>query len=318
LKEHKEKINALESRISGAKLSYNEALKNLEQISDEIHRMRQERVACREMAHSQTDEDDFLGESRANRIDTNDEYYNFPPKLTTKSSPIRVKSMNQNECPHLLREIELKTATGNYMSTVPTPTNQQPPDPATDEIEQWTEIRLSHSNSSSSQHSAMVTPTLESDTTSLSSDSFASSDSDRNRPHKIVKVTRKVIKNSGEPGDDASTADDKKKSEGLTGWISKSKVQSSNSRRQSFDMLIGDTGDRVKDVFAQGMQRIGKTLERRNSESEIAVTESSNDFFSFSRNDKDGLSDEQVENLLLDQECAEMIQNQGLNISKMN
>jgi flagellar hook-basal body complex protein FliE len=125
----------------------------------------------------------------------------------------------------------------------------------------------------------MITPTLESDTTSLSSDSCASTESENNRHgSKIVNITRKTIK------DDDGTEEngEKKKSEGLSNWITKSNVKSNGSRRQSFDMLIGDTGDRVKDVFTQSIQRIGKTLERRNSESEIASTEST-DFFSFSR-----------------------------------
>jgi hypothetical protein len=75
---------------------------------------------------NQDDEDDFLGESRVartNHIDTSDEYYNFPPKLTVKSSPIRVKNIGQNDCPHLLKEIDFKTTSNNYIPSVPTSTN---------------------------------------------------------------------------------------------------------------------------------------------------------------------------------------------------
>ena len=82
------------------------------------------------------------------------------------------------------------------------------------------------------------------------------------------------------------------------------------ARRQSLDIII-DTSDRVKDAFAQGIQRIGKTFERRSSESELPNTET-NEFFLFSRSDfKDGLSDEQIENLLLDNQddCTEIFQN---------
>jgi hypothetical protein len=80
------------------------------------------------------------------------------------------------------------------------------------------------------------------------------------------------------------------------------------SRRQSLDIII-DTSDRVKDAFTQGIQRIGKTFERRSSESELPTTET-NDFFLFGRPDyKDGLSDEQIENLFeIDQDCKEMFQ----------
>lgn len=72
--------------------------------------------------------------------------------------------------------------------------------------------------------------------------------------------------------------------EGLSTWITKSNLKSS-SRRQSLDILF-DAGDRVKDAFATGFQKVGKSLERRNSESEVASESSStstSDFFSFGR-----------------------------------
>lgn len=72
-----------------------------------------------------------------------------------------------------------------------------------------------------------------------------------------------------------------KDDETLSTWITKSSGLKSSGRRQSLDLLI-DASDRVKDVFASGFQKVGKTLERRNSESEMCTTEST-DFFSFSR-----------------------------------
>lgn len=103
---------------------------------------------------------------------------------------------------------------------------------------------------------------------------------------------------------------------------------SSGGRRQSLD-IISDTSDRVKDAFTQGIQRIGRSLERRNSESEVARDGDSagvnggssgtgSDFFLFQRSSdpaRDGLSDEQVENLLLDQDCSDLFQN-VVNLSK--
>lgn len=67
--------------------------------------------------------------------------------------------------------------------------------------------------------------------------------------------------------------------DGLSTWITKSNLKTSG-RRQSLDILI-DAGDRVKDVFTTGFQKVGKSLERRNSESEVSIE--SNDFFMFSR-----------------------------------
>lgn len=119
-----------------------------------------------------------------------------------------------------------------------------------------------------------------------------------------------------------STTGENNKKEGLSSWLSKSGNLKSSGRRQSLDLLI-DAGDKVKDVFTSSF--FGKTLERRNSESEIPHTEqqqpTSSEFFSFrlvvelqdeewiliwllnSRSEaKEGLSDEQVLNLELDKE----------------
>lgn len=148
-----------------------------------------------------------------------------------------------------------------------------------------------------------------------------------------------------------------KRTEGITGWLTGRSIgrsasisvtgcapsslkeatsanandaSGSSGRRQSLDIII-DTGDRVKDVFTQGIQRIGRTLERRNSESEVArdgdggpgsdsggggIPALGSDFFLFQRSSdsaRDGLSDEQVENLLLGQ--ADLFQN-VVNMSK--
>lgn len=161
---------------------------------------------------------------------------------------------------------------------------------------------------------------------------------------------------------DDSANQNLRKSEGITGWITSRSVGRSASismsacsptgpapsivkdtastgsgsgRRQSLDIII-DTSDRVKDAFTQGIQRIGRSLERRNSESEVARDGDSvgvnggsgsatgngsgtgSDFFLFQRSSdpaRDGLSDEQVENLLLDQDCSDLFQN-VVNLSK--
>lgn len=134
-----------------------------------------------------------------------------------------------------------------------------------DDIEQWTEIRLSNSESSSSgysQHSHIddKTPTT-TENSSLSSHGGHS------------KVTCTTILNL----DDNLTV--RKDDENFTNWITKSNAKNS-SRRQSLDILI-DASDKVKDVFTLSFQKVGKSLERRNSESE--VSSDSTDFFSFSR-----------------------------------
>lgn len=131
-------------------------------------------------------------------------------------------------------------------------------------MEQWTEIRLSNSESTSSgysQHSHIDDKTTTTENSSLSSVGGNS------------KVTCTTIFSM----DDNITV--RKEDENLSKWITKSNAKNS-SRRQSLDILI-DASDKVKDVFTLSFQKVGKSLERRNSESE--VSSDSSDFFSFSR-----------------------------------
>lgn len=111
--------------------------------------------------------------------------------------------------------------------------------------------------------------------------------------------------NNGQYSGSTTTTTGDNKKEGLSSWLSKSGNLKSSGRRQSLDLLI-DASDKVKDVFTSSFSKVGKTLERRNSESEIPHTEqqqpTSSDFFSFRSEAREGLSDEQVLNLELDKE----------------
>lgn len=140
-------------------------------------------------------------------------------------------------------------------------------------IEQWTEIRLSPSESSSSGYSnASINGTgHNADDATQADDSSSSSNSECDR-----KVTCTTVFQA----DDGGGGD---KREGLSSWLSKSGSLKSTGRRQSLDLLI-DAGDRVKDVFTNiSFTKVGKQMERRNSESEIPVSEQkgTSDFFSF-------------------------------------
>uniref|UniRef100_A0A182K131 SH3 domain-binding protein 5 n=1 Tax=Anopheles christyi TaxID=43041 RepID=A0A182K131_9DIPT len=357
LLEQKQKVVELETKVAESKLRYNEALSNLERISEEIHRQRKARA-------NSLDEDGggsgsstssavpgvasgrpagkmlasmHLPFSQPARIDSADEYLEFPAKLSIKASPIKQKYLDKLDCPHLLKDFARKTSpsaesdSDNYQFS-PNPTIDDITNMSSEDIEQWTEIRLSNSNSSSSgysQHNSLVledAPTPQDETTDSSSEDSP-------------KAKTRIIKMEMYAPEGGMS----RRTDGIAGWIAKtgssvvgsglstvaagnvnaagasasSSSFASNGRRQSLDIII-DTGDRVKDVFAQGIQRIGKTLERRNSESEVAREESAgSDFFLFQRADpaKDGLSDEQVENLLLDQDCTDIFQN-VVNISK--
>ncbi|XP_058063216.1 uncharacterized protein LOC131213234 isoform X1 [Anopheles bellator] len=350
LLEQKQKVVELEAKVAVSKLRYNEALTNLERISEEIHQQRKARANSMDEDGSCSSTSSATANHRgkmlamhlpfnkspsAAKIECSDEYMELPAKLTIKASPIKQKYLDKLDCPHLLKDFARKTSpnaesdSDNYQFS-PNPTIDDITNMSSEDIEQWTEIRLSNSNSSSSgysQHNSLVleeAPTPQDETTDSSSDDSP-------------KAKARIIKMETYVPDDGMTVP--RKREGLTGWITKtggsistssaavaaavtggaasSSAVSVGGRRQSLDIII-DTGDRVKDAFTQGIQRIGKTLERRNSESEVPGDETvGSDFFLFQRSDpaKDGLSDEQVENLLLDQDCSDIFQN-VVNISK--
>ncbi|XP_053949637.1 SH3 domain-binding protein 5-like isoform X2 [Anastrepha ludens] len=357
LKAQKQKINELEGRVTTAKMTYNEALKNLEQISEDIHRQRQvqrdllndtllpELCAATNATATVENYQHFPCD-----IDTTDEYLQLPAKLSAQSSPVRQRRFDEHECPHLLQNFptlnlreklgsgggmhksastsatgdsffghtplhgpyEVKSSGGSSggggsgsAHDASSSTNADADD--NDDIEQWTEIRLSHSESTSSSYSNQ---SLLHDQPGAAEDaqSHHSSSSSSDEPKR--KVTCTTIFHD----------DQLNKKQSLSQWLSRSNSLKMSGRRQSLDLLI-DAGDKVKDVFSFGFQKVGKTLERRNSESEMNAenadnasgannasttsgggkTTSAGDFFLFSRSSepKELLSDEQVENLLL-------------------
>lgn len=291
----------MESKVSEAKLTYNEALKNLEQISEEIHRQRQQQknlmnfdtIATTTAQDAMSCETTTATAQMQNYnhfpcvIDSTDEYLEMPEKLSTNSSPVRQRRRDEHDCPHLLQDFEAvltfperripKSASTSASDSLIAQAQLHGPyelkpniagvanscdasssganDP--DDIEQWTEIRLSHSESTSSSYSnqsllnddGSINPAAD-DTRSHSSSS--SSDEPRR------KVTCTTI----------FQEDQINKKQGLSQWLSRSNSFKASGRRQSLDLLI-DAGDKVKDVFSFGFQRVGKTLERRNSESEM-------------------------------------------------
>ncbi|XP_037820601.1 dentin sialophosphoprotein isoform X3 [Lucilia sericata] len=386
LKAQKEKINSLENRVAEAKMTYNEALKNLEQISEEIHRQRQQKQANLlnyetmlkqvEVENASSNYSSPMGSGTSYTqfpcdIDTADEYLEMPDKLSTNSSPVRQRHPDEHECPHLLHDFdtvltfpqkiasgmhksastsntsdnlfaqaqmhgpyEIKSSTGSGQNL----TNDNSSSTGKggsgsggggggrsgigesddNDIEQWTEIRLSHSESTSSSYSNQSLLHDHADGQAEDAQSHHSSSSSSDEPKR--KVTCTTIFQEEQLG----------KKQSLAQWLSRSNSLKVSGRRQSLDLLI-DASDKVKDVFSFGFQKVGRSLERRNSESEMnsecsngstnvaiggsvmgsssggggantstSSTSSASDFLFFSRSEpKELLSDEQVENLLL-------------------
>ncbi|XP_011212597.2 SH3 domain-binding protein 5 isoform X1 [Bactrocera dorsalis] len=361
LKAQKQKINELEGRVTEAKMTYNEALKNLEQISEDIHRQRQEQrdllndtllpqlCAVNNAAATAQSYQHFPREE----LDAAEEYLQLPAKLSTQSSPVHQRRFDEHECPHLLQDFptlnlreKLSTSGGMHKSASTSATGDSlfghtplhgpyevkssgnsssgggagsgsAHDASSstgaddnDDIEQWTEIRLSHSESTSSSYSnqSLLHDQPGGGGGAEDAQSHHSSSSSSDEPKR--KVTCTTIFHE----------DQLNKKQSLSQWLSRSNSLKMSGRRQSLDLLI-DAGDKVKDVFSFGFQKVGKSLERRNSESEMNAenadgnasgataagaasggkTSSAGDFFLFSRSSepKELLSDEQVENLLL-------------------
>lgn len=124
------------------------------------------------------------------------------------------------------------------------------------------------------------------DDATLAEDSTSSSSNSESNNKKITCTT--VFPSEGMNNGGGGEGGGDSKREGLSSWLSKSGSLKATGRRQSLDLLI-DASDRVKDVFtSMSFTKVGKTLERRNSESEIPHTEqtqpassSGSDFFSF-------------------------------------
>lgn len=332
LKAQKEKINNLENKVADAKMTYNEALNNLEQISEEIHRQRQQKQknlmnyekmlkqveadsAAAAIANDTSSNYSSPMESERNfrhfpcDIDTTDEYLEMPDKLSTNSSPIRQRQPDEHECPHLLQDFDAvltfpqKIASGMHKSASTSNTSDnlfaqaQAHGPYEikssmgsgqnltndnssstgrggsgsgggggggthsgtnddNDIEQWTEIRLSHSESTSSSYSNQSLLHDHHDGQADDAQSHHSSSSSSDEPKR--KVTCTTIFQEEQLG----------KKQSLSQWLSRSNSLKVSGRRQSLDLLI-DASDKVKDVFSFGFQKVGRTLERRNSESEM-------------------------------------------------
>lgn len=111
--------------MSCAKSAYNEALKRLEEISEEIHRMRKERegtvdkspaeAKISDGAASSAGEDpmdDVINRFNCTGINSTDEYMDFPQKLSLKSSPVRQKQVGVLDCPHMYQDFSASKSSG--------------------------------------------------------------------------------------------------------------------------------------------------------------------------------------------------------------
>lgn len=234
LEHQKHKVQCLESHVANAKLSYADALRNLEQISDEIHKTRSKASSICTAKHSDDSSDSLSEEAR----EYAGEYKCLPAKLGPTSSPIYTR----------LEEVD-----GYKNVSFPSPESEKSskmenPSVAQSHSSEWTEINLD----------------------------VSSPEEEQKRPKLLKQKTlpNPTIEN------EFSIKNKIKLDSNISNWISRSSAKSdvgclSGSRRQSLDNLLGPTGEKVKEIFSQGMMmlNISSLTERRNSEPKTEYTE---------------------------------------------
>lgn len=239
LEQQKHKVHCLESHVANAKLTYSDALRNLEQISDEIHRTRSKASSiCN--SNNQTRQQDNSSDSSLSE-EYGSDYKCLPEKLGPLSSPIYSR----------LDEVEgyknVLLPSNSPGESEPSSKIENPNSVAQSHSSEWTEINL--------------------DVVSSPEDDGKISDT---KP-KLLK--QKTLPNPTIENEFSSIRNKIKLETSISNWISRSSAKSeasclSGSRRQSLDNLLGPTGEKVKEIFSQGMMmlNISSLTERRNSE----------------------------------------------------
>lgn len=90
LEVQRSRVQNLESQVCNAKLTYADALRNLEQISDEIHRTRSKTHRnLAKVQEQQSETPETVGSFPEFPYQEEDEYLSLPATLSTTSSPIQ-------------------------------------------------------------------------------------------------------------------------------------------------------------------------------------------------------------------------------------
>ncbi|XP_022921210.1 SH3 domain-binding protein 5-like isoform X2 [Onthophagus taurus] len=252
LEQQKYKVQHLESQVSTSKLIYADALRNLEQISDEIHQKRNKENGIELSANKQISVES--SESFIDEIDE-EEYKSLPRNLTAVSSPIYAN----------LEELEgyKNISVGNSISPMSPISQSEESEKVQKPLEhsqsnEWTEINL--------------------DVSSPEEDiPYKQLDGVDEKP----KLSRQKTLPNPSIENEYSLLRSKVKLDGtISNWISRSSAKSeaehSNvTRRQSLDNILGPTGEKVKEIFNHGMMmlNISSLTERRNSEPKPGITE---------------------------------------------
>ncbi|XP_074042564.1 uncharacterized protein [Leptinotarsa decemlineata] len=257
LEQQKSRVQSLESQVSSAKLTYADALRNLEQISDEIHLNRKKASS---LVGSLSSGKQRSLDSNVSMLDDAqeliEEYKSLPQKLGELSSPITSKL---EDVEGYLNPIHSSNASNSSpISPLSNSGKLEIPSVTQSQSSEWTEINLDNS----SPEEDFPYRKLETEIT---------------YPKLVKQNTMPIPKSENE----FSAIKNKMKLDtSISNWISRSSAKNdelpvNGSRRQSLDNILGPTGEKVKEIFSHGMMmlNISSLGERRNSEPKVGLTE---------------------------------------------
>ncbi|KAK4885987.1 hypothetical protein RN001_002258 [Aquatica leii] len=257
LEHQKMKVQTLDSLVTTSKLTYADALRNLEQISDEIHKSRSKSNSIINSSLNISNHTNFTNSTYSEDINSlSEEYKGLPSKLNHVLAPIN----------NTIEEVDgYKTVNiGNSASISPMSQSEKSDsvgincDVNGSRSNEWTEINL--------------------DVSSPEEDlPYLRLETDKEDKPKLVR--QKTLPNPKIEHEFSSIKSKMKLDATISNWISRSsaknEVDSLNSRRQSLDNILGPTGEKVKEIFSQGMMmlNIASLTERRNSEPKLGITD---------------------------------------------
>ncbi|KAL3286427.1 hypothetical protein HHI36_000935 [Cryptolaemus montrouzieri] len=246
LEHQKIKINSYESQVSSVKLTYADALRNLEQISDEIH-LRRRNSSVHASNYLTPTPKRISVDSNESLLDDAQEFVGiFSQSLDVTSRFAECNKMEQTQ----------SRGTSPVLSITPVENPKDIIDSRTHSSE-WIEISLDNSSPDDD-----VFPRK------CNGDGKPSLKKQMTLPNPIMDTEYFTNKNK-------SKLDSK-----ISSWISRSSATNNDDgvngvRRQSLDNILGPTSEKMKGMFSQGMMllNIGNLSERRNSEPKLGITE---------------------------------------------
>ncbi|KAF5301653.1 hypothetical protein FQA39_LY10700 [Lamprigera yunnana] len=255
LEQQKMKVQSLDSFVTASKLTYADALRNLEQISDEIHRSRSKSNSIISSTVNISKPTSLTSSTNSDDVHLSEEYKSLPNKLKHILTPINSK---HDDIEGYKSVNLINPASTSPMSQSEKSDSIENCDVHDSRSNEWTEINLDVSSPEEDLAYVRLQTDIE---------------------DKPKLMRQKTLPNPKLEHEFSSIKSKMKLDATISNWISRSSAKNDidgpNSRRQSLDNILGPTGEKVKEIFSQGMMilNIGSLTERRNSEPKLGITE---------------------------------------------